>query len=373
MLVHRQSDETEGGNGERLGRYELIEKLGTGGMAEVFRARCRGPGGFERTVVVKRILPANCSDPSFASMFVSEAKLLGMLHHPNVIQAYDFGESEGTLFLVLEYVDGPSLGQTLGALNRAGRQMPLGVACQIARDICRALDHVHNLRDADGAPLKVVHRDVTPSNIMLMATGAAKLLDFGVAKYRASQAKSQVGTIKGKPAYLAPETLEQRNIDHRADIFSLGVVLYELLTVRQLFEGDNHQMTFYRLLNMEIRPPSQTRPEIPGELDAIVLKALARDPERRYQSAQEMARDLDQFLVTHAFRSEEAIAFVQDLAELMTAGKQRGLPPTHDIVETEQSLPLEATDKPTVSIKLPRNPLRERLRTSRVGRFLLGD
>jgi len=366
--------------GERLGRYELIEQLGVGGMAEIFKARATGPGGFQRTVVVKRILPANCSDPSFVRMFVAEAKILGMLHHPNVIQAYDFGESAGTLFLVLEYVDGPSLAETVSVLKEVGRPMPIGVACQIAHDVCRALDHVHNLLDADGAPLNVVHRDVTPSNVLLTATGTAKLLDFGVAKYRASQAKSQVGTIKGKPAYLAPETLDQRDIDHRTDIFSLGIVLYELLTLQPLFEGDNHQITFYRVLNMEIPPPSSVRPEIPPELDRIVLKALERDRDKRYQTAQDMARDLDAFLAAQAVRSEDAIAFVQDLVGLIATRQPPEIPSFDQLAgradqtqETEPGKPGHSAETAaTIPGKGTRSYFGERFRTSRVGRFLLG-
>lgn len=364
-------DGKEGANvtpGERIGRYELIEQLGAGGMAEIFKARSTGPGGFQRTVVVKRILPANVSDPSFVRMFVDEAKILGMLHHPNVIQAYDFGESGGTLFLVLEYVDGPSLADTVSVLREAHRSMPIGVACHIARDVCRALDHVHNLLDADGAPLNVVHRDVTPSNILLTATGTAKLLDFGVAKYRASQAKSQVGTIKGKPAYLAPETLDRRAVDHRTDIFSLGIVLHELLTLEPLFEGDNHQITFYRVLNMEIPPPSQTRPEVPPELDAIVLKALQRDPQNRYQTAQEMARDLDQFLAAQAFPSEDAVAFVQDLNNLIASRPPPEIP-SFDQLVTQEERPAAKTIETaeTVAGKATRGNFGERVR-----RFLLG-
>lgn len=373
MSAGRVLDEAKTVPGERLGRYELIEQLGTGGMAEIFKARSTGPGGFQRTVVVKRILPANCSDPSFVRMFVAEAKILGMLHHPNVIQAYDFGESGGTLFLVLEYVDGPSLAETVSVLREAGRPFPIGVACQIARDVCRALDHVHDLRDADGAPLNVVHRDVTPSNILLTATGTAKLLDFGVAKYRASQAKSQVGTIKGKPAYLAPETLDRRDVDHRADVFSLGIVLHELLTLQPLFEGDNHQITFYRVLNMEIPPPSQTRPDVPPALDAIVMKALQRDRAKRYQSAQDMARELDEFMAAQAFRSEDAVEFVQELSALVAAREPPEIPSFDRLVSTEEHAPSEAYDPTETAATAPakQQPARNHF-GERVRRFLLG-
>jgi serine/threonine protein kinase len=350
------------GRGLTVGRYELLDLLGVGGMAEVFKARCSGPGGFQRTVVVKRILPANGRDPAFVRMFVSEAKILGMLHHPNVVQVYDFGESDGILFLVLEYVDGPSLGDALCALRVAGRKTPPMVAARVAHEVCRALDHVHNLQGADGIALNVIHRDVTPSNILLTSAGSIKLLDFGVAKYRASQARSQAGTVKGKPAYLAPETLERREVDRRSDLFSLGVVLHELLTVESLFEGDSHAITFHKLLNMKIAPPSRYRDDVPPALDAIVMKALERDPERRYQTAHEMAEDLDQLLVGQESRTDEAIAFVRDIAAL-----RKGAATVADPVVTfDEALTNTAGSVGTKSYRPGR------LRRSRVGRFLFG-
>ncbi len=345
--------------GERLGRYELIDLLGVGGMAEVFKARCTGPGGFERTVVLKRILPAHGRDREFVRMFVDEAKILGMLHHPNVVQVYDFGESDGTLFLVLEYVDGPSLGDAISALKKAGRSMPALVAARIAHEVCRALDHVHTLQDPDGAPLSVIHRDVTPSNILLTSAGGIKLLDFGVAKYRASQARSQQGMIKGKPAYLAPETLENGAVDHRIDLFSLGVVLHELLTLEHLFEGDSHSITFHRVLRMPIPLPSRTRSDIPPALDAIVMKALERDPARRYQTAREMAIDLDQMLAAEAARTDDAIVFARDLVSLIPENANRA-----------PARVAERTRRPATAGT--QRYLTHRFRTSRVGRFLFG-
>jgi serine/threonine-protein kinase len=355
---------TPGRSEEQLGRYQLLDLLGVGGMAEVFKARCTGPGGFERTVVVKRILPAFGRDGGFLRMFVSEAKILGLLNHPNVVQVYDFGESSGTFFLVLEYVDGKSLGGAMSALRRAGRWMPPLVAARIAHEVCRALDYVHNLQDVDGAPLHVVHRDVTPSNIMFTTTGAVKLLDFGVAKYRASQALSQHGTLKGKPAYLPPETLDHGVIDHRGDLFSLGVVLHELLTLEHLFEADDYAITYHRILRMPVPPPSRARPDIPKALDAIVMKALERDPEKRYQTARAMAADLDALLAAESARADDVIAFARDLTGLgkdRPGAASRGSPP-------------RSTGGPrarTMTIKT-RRELSGRFRRSRVGRFLFG-
>ena len=183
----------------QLGRYRLIKSLGVGGQAEAFKARYFGPGGFERTVVVKRILPGNCEDPEFIRMFAAEARILGMLHHPNVVQAYDVGESDGTLFLVLEYVDGPSLGRLMRVLrNRPrGRCRPRSRPTLRPGD-CRALDYVHSLRDSDGDPLNVIHRDVTPSNIVLTSTGSVKLLDFGIAKYDVLGGRDPTSDDQGK-------------------------------------------------------------------------------------------------------------------------------------------------------------------------------
>jgi serine/threonine-protein kinase len=354
---------SQGQEGEWLGRYQLMELLGTGGMAEVFKARCTGPGGFQRTVVLKRILPAHGRDQGFLRMFVSEAKILGMLNHPNVVQVYDFGESDGTFFLVLEYVDGPSLGEAISALRRAGRSMPPLVAARIAHEVCRALDYVHNLQDADGAPLNVIHRDVTPSNIMFTTTGAVKLLDFGVAKYRASQALSQQGTLKGKPAYLAPETLENGSLDRRGDVFSLGVVLHELLTLEHLFEADHTAITYHRILRMPVPFPSRTRPDVPPALDAIVMKALERDPASRYQTAHAMAVDLDAMLVEESARTDDALAFARDLTSLRRI--KQG-PSTRS-----QSNPPYRRETATKTIRMKRH-FSERFRTSRVGRFLFG-
>jgi serine/threonine protein kinase len=350
--------------GESLGRYQLVELLGIGGMAEVFKARCTGPGGFQRTVVLKRILPAHGRDHGFLRMFVSEAKILGMLNHPNVVQVYDFGESDGTLFLVLEYVDGPSLGEAIVALRRAGRSMPPLVAARIAHEVCRALDYVHNLQDADGAPLHVIHRDVTPSNIMFTTTGAVKLLDFGVAKYRASQALSHQGTMKGKPAYMAPETLENGSVDRRGDLFSLGVVLHELLTLEHLFEADHTAITYHRILRMPVPCPSRARSDVPAALDAIVMKALERDPEDRYQSAHDMAVDLDAMLAAESARADDVIAFARDLTSL-TQFKQARSPGS-------LSLPRYRRETTTTTLRTKRH-FSERFRTSRVGRFLFGS
>jgi serine/threonine protein kinase len=309
----------------RVGRYQLTEPLGVGGMAEVYKATSTGPGGFERTVVIKRILPASSADPTFVRMFVAEAKILGMLNHPNVVQAYDFGEADGTLFLVLEYADGPSLYRAIQALRIMGRVMPVVIAAHFAHEICRALDYVHRLQGSDGEPMRVVHRDVTPSNVVLTSEGALKLLDFGVARYSATQAFSEHGAIRGKAAYLAPEALRGDPIDGRVDIFALGVVLHEMLTLKDLFASESNLGTLHKVLEMEIPPPSLGRPEVPAALDAIVMKALERDPARRYACAADMARDLNEFVVSAQLRTDQIVEFVREV-QTELARQRRAMP-----------------------------------------------
>ena len=347
----------------QLGRYRLIRSLGVGGQAEVFKARYSGPGGFERTVVVKRILPANCEDPDFLRMFAAEAKILGMLHHPNVVHAYDVGESDGALFLVLEYVDGPSLGRLMRALRSAARPLPAPFAAHFAREVCRALDYVHRLRDSDGEPMNVIHRDVTPSNIVLTSTGSLKLLDFGIAKYESSEVQTRHRTIKGKPAYVAPEAIEGRPFDARVDLFSVGVVLHELLTLSPLFGADHDLAILHKVMEMPVKRPSETRPDVPPELDAIVMKALERDPALRYASAAEMVRDLDAFVVGAQLHVDDVVRFLRDIEPLLNpprvSAAALGLPSMGEMA-TETAAPPTKSD------------FMQRLRMSPLGRLFFG-
>jgi eukaryotic-like serine/threonine-protein kinase len=345
----------------QLGRYRLLKSLGAGGQAEVFKANYSGPGGFERTVVVKRILPGNCEDPDFLRMFAAEARILGMLHHPNVVQAYDVGETDGTLFLVLEYVDGPSLGRLLRALRGAQHPLPLAVAAYFARELCRALDYVHGLRNSDGAPLNVIHRDVTPSNVVLTSTGSLKLLDFGIAKYDSSDVQTRHRAVKGKPAYLAPEAIEGRRLDARVDLFSAGVILHEMLTLSPLFGADSELAVLHKVMEMPIAPPSASREDTPPALDAIVMKALERDPDRRYASAAQMARDLDEFVVGAHLHVDDVIHFLREVDPLLNQPRPSlaslGVPPTATM----------ATDPATADTK---RDLLRRFRNWSLGRLL---
>ena len=277
----------------QIGRYEMLERIGVGGMAEVFRARARGPGGYQRELIIKRILPHLAEDESFVRAFVDEAKILGLLYHPNVVGVYDFGQADGRHYLALEYLDGPSVADLVVQASRNEQPIPVGIVAYIGREVCNGLQAVHSLRDPADRPLAVVHRDVTPSNIMTTRRGAVKLLDFGVAKTAISEGKTAHGYIKGKVGYFAPEQIKGGAIDGRVDLFALGIVLFEALTLEYLFSGEGGPLgAIYRTMEMPLRRPSETRADVPAALDEVILKALARQPDQRYADAAEMARAL---------------------------------------------------------------------------------
>ena len=331
---------------QMLGHYELLHPLGVGGMAEVFKARAIGPAGFERDVVVKRILPAYGRDEDFVRMFTDEARILGLIHHPNVVQAFEFGEDDGTLFLALEYVEGPSLSRILRALRAANRRMPPAIAAYIGREICRALDCVHRLQDENGARLEVVHRDVTPSNIIVTPWGGVKLLDFGVAKFASAARSTRAGTVKGKPAYLAPEQLEGKEIDGRVDLFALGIVMHEMLSLQHLFAGDSDLHTAKKIMEMEIPGLTAHRPDVPEELERIVMRALERDRRNRFSTAAEMARALDDFVVGSQQHLDEVAAFVREIEAISPLARPASLDGAKH-VNREPGTP-ESEEEPTV-------------------------
>jgi serine/threonine-protein kinase len=285
-------------------------------MAEVFRARMTGPAGFCREVVLKRLLSARNNDQEFVNMFADEARILGALNHPNIVQAFDFGAEDLEPYLVLEYVEGPSLSRVL----RKRRPVAPAIAAYLGREICRALEYVHGAADADGKPLRLVHRDVTPSNVIVTPGGTVKLLDFGIAKSAKAMQTTRAGVVKGKAAYLSPEQLwGVKELDGRVDLFALGTVLHELLTAERLFAGENDLVTMHRVLHMKVVAPSRRNPAVPRALDRIVMRALERNPSRRYASAGEMARELDEVVVAARLRVEDVARFVQDVESARSA------------------------------------------------------
>jgi serine/threonine protein kinase len=299
---------------ERFGRYFLVDRIAIGGMAEVYRAVTQGAEGFRRTFVVKRILADKASSPTFIRMFCDEARISALLHHPNIVQVYDFGHVKGSYFLAMEYLPGKDLSSLMRVLRAAKAAVPPALAAYIAREAAFGLHYAHTLRSSGGQGLGIVHRDVTPSNIMLLFAGGVKLLDFGIAKAAtAASAAGEKEGIKGKFGYLAPEQARGADVDARADVFALGVTLWEMLVGRRLFAGKEELETLRNVLQKPVPPPSSLRPEIPPELDRIVLRALERTRERRYATAEEMARDCDAVLAKLRADSQTLRAFLNDL------------------------------------------------------------
>jgi eukaryotic-like serine/threonine-protein kinase len=289
-----------------FGRYKLLGRIGEGGMAEVFRALMTGPEGFERELVLKRILPRLSETGDFKTMFIREAKISALLLHPNIVQIYEFGEADGAYFIAMENVQGVTLREALTTLRREQRAMPYLVAADIARQICIGLDYAHTLHGPDGRPLEIVHQDISPTNIMLAYTGTVKILDFGIARAASfAEEEAKKGLIKGKVSYLSPEQIHVRPFDARADVFALGVVFHEMLTGRRLFQAKNDIGKMRQLLAAPIAPPSAMNATIPRELDRIVMRALSIDVTQRFQSVADMASDLERTLIAARYSSRE--------------------------------------------------------------------
>jgi serine/threonine-protein kinase len=289
---------------EVFGAYQVFEKLGTGGMAVVHRAKKQGIAGFEREVALKRMLPHHAENRDFVEAFVREAKLAAKLRHPNVAQVYELGKVEDTYFITMEYVEGPDLRDLLRQLARERMFMPVRVVIAIMLEVCDALDYAHQqARDELGAPLGIVHRDISPSNLIITQGGHVKVIDFGIAKAAPRELATASGRVKGKFGYMAPEALDGSALDGRTDIFSAGVVAHELLCTRRLFGASHSYDTIAKMHRGEIDPPSDHNPRCPRELDDVVLRALERDPDERWQSAEEMRAALCAVAVEHGLEA----------------------------------------------------------------------
>src|SRR3954470_4412056 len=263
---------------QRLGRYELLARLATGGMGEIFLARMEGAAGFEKLFVVKRILPHLADDTRFRQMLIAEARIASKMSHANVCQVYELGETDGQLYIVMEYLEGVSILPMLRRSSKAGTPLDLGLIAGVIQQTCDGLHYAHELRDRDGSYLGVVHRDVTPSNIILTESGIAKLLDFGIAKAKGASTQTQEGTVKGKYAYMAPEQLRGGSIDRRVDIFAMGTVLYEMLALRRLFQRKTDYLTFRAVMEQPIPDIRRYRPDVPDAVADAMMRALDRDP-----------------------------------------------------------------------------------------------
>lgn len=278
------------------GQYLLLDRVAMGGMAEVFRAKRKGVEGFEKIVAVKRILPHLSDNKDFVEMFIDEAKMVAGLSHPNIAQIFDLGKIEDTYYIAMEYVDGKDLRAILERARRQERTIPVELAGLIAARVGSALAYAHRQKDDEGRELRIVHRDVSPPNILISTEGEVKLVDFGIAKAAIKATHTDSGSLRGKLLYMSPEQAWGRPIDKRSDIFSLGLVLFEMLTGRCLFTGDSEMSILERVREARLISPSAINPAVPIELEAVITRALKKDPELRYQDASDMLRDLDSYL-----------------------------------------------------------------------------
>jgi len=277
-------------------RYRVLEKVAAGGMAEVFRAESAGLEGFKKTVAIKRVLPHLSQKKEFIGMFLDEARLSAVLSHSNVVQVFDIGVGDDTYFIVMEYVDGANLKSVVEHRKQLGRPLPLEVACLIALRTCEGLAYAHEVLDALGQPLGIVHRDVSPPNVLITRHGEVKVVDFGLAKANSQLEASQPGVIKGKFSYLSPEAALGEEVDQRTDIFATGIILWEMITGTRLFLGETDLGTVRQVQAARVPPLSQYVRDVPAPLERIMGHALARDPKARYQTARDFARDLNSIL-----------------------------------------------------------------------------
>ncbi len=280
-----------------FGKYFLLERINVGGMAEVYKAKTVGVEGFEKIVAIKRILPSVAEDEEFIKMFVDEAKITSQLSHANLAQTFDLGKIDDTFYIAMEYVPGKDLRAVFERQQRRGVRMPLPLAAWVVSRVCEGLDYAHRKRDTSGRELHIVHRDVSPQNIILSYEGEVKLIDFGIAKAANKITKTQAGILKGKFGYMSPEQVRGLPLDGRSDIFAAGVVLYELCTGERLFTGSSDFSVLEKVQQAKVTPPTQVEPSIPLKLERVILKALAREPEDRYQFAADIAADLTRFLL----------------------------------------------------------------------------
>ncbi|NOK38878.1 protein kinase, partial [Corallococcus exercitus] len=309
--------------GTHVGKYVVRRKLAEGGMAEIFLCTARGPEGFEKEVVIKRVRAFLASDPDFVQMFIAEARLASRLNHANVVQIFDFDKHEDTYYLAMEYVRGCSLWELRKRSKEAMTPMPPVLVAHIGAEVARGLHYAHRLR-VNGELLNLVHRDVTPHNVLVSYDGAVKLTDFGIAK--AGNKLTNPGVLKGKFAYMSPEQARGESVDVRTDVFALGVVLWELLTGGRLFQGDSEIAVLRAVQESTIVPPARLNPDVPPDLDAAICRALERDLSKRFQTAGELERALAQCVLNHARSVDDTDvgAFVRTLFPL--AASNQALP-----------------------------------------------
>jgi len=352
--------------GTRFGRYEVITEIASGGMATVFLGRALGAAGFARLVAIKCLHPHVAKDDEFVQMFMDEARLAARIRHPNVVPTQDLENGDDGLFLVMDFVDGEGLLGLLRGVFKDRKRVPVPIALRIALDVCAGLHAAHELTGQSGEPLRLVHRDVSPHNILVGVDGISRITDFGIARAEERLSVTRDGQIKGKIAYMAPEQTSGVPVDRRADLWSLGVVLWECLAGRRLFFGQNDGEVLRNLLVHPIPRLKELVPEIPEALDAAVMKSLARDPDERYANASQMAEELEEAGGSVGIASARAVgAFVREIAgqrieSLHAAARAAGADSSTSAVRpvTRTKLPTDpertaVRDEPAKPLELP--------------------
>jgi serine/threonine-protein kinase len=355
--------------GLRLDRYELLCVLARGGMGSVWLARFEGKHGFERLVALKTVLPQHQLDERFRKMFLDEAQLASRITHPNVAQTLDLGEQQGALYFVMEWVDGDSLRKLRSTVKKKGEEFPLPLALRIVSDACAGLHAAHELRDANGELLNVVHRDISPHNVLVSISGVTKIIDFGIAKAKERVAEeTNTDELKGKVDYMAPEQAVGRGIDRRADIWSLGAVLYYLCSGNPPYDADTKVASL--MARIEGKPPTPLPPSVPQSVRAIITKAMAREPEKRFATCCEMQKAVDEAMVhVGSATTTELAAYVRSHLAESEQTRKRAVQVALDAAAERQkrNIPLErpiesvrssssSVESSEVSLKAPRVP-----------------
>lgn len=356
----------------RYGRYEALRKIASGGMATVYLGRVSGEGGFERLVALKVMHPHIANDPDFVSMFLDEARLAAQIRHPNVVATIDIQKTEEAMFLVMDFVDGPTLQDIRKHLKGRGERVPVEMALRIFIDVLSGLQEAHDLHDKNDQPLNLVHRDVSPHNILIGKDGVARLTDFGVARAEARITTTRGGQLKGKIAYMPPEQIMGNDVDRTADIYSAGACLWETLTGRRLWRASNEGALVHAILDGKPTPPSELA-DVPGPVEAVVLRALSSDPRERYGEALDMADDLEAAAREAGLkipRNRDVGRFIRKVAETLQVdpeGKRDGHTPAGSSLRpvdshvgldgpdatSEPSVPSGATSQPSMGVSAP--------------------
>ena len=339
---------------QQFGDYHLLEKIATGGMAEVYRARAYGLAGFEKILVIKKVLPSLATDEEFIRLFIDEAKIAVHLHHVNIVQVFELDEVNGQYYMAQEYVHGLDLARLVSRAKNRG-QFPIPLALYVICEVLKALSFAHERRDDDGRPMHIVHCDISPQNVLVSYAGEVKITDFGISR-AAFQAKSLHDVIRGKYAYMSPEQVDGKGLDGRSDIFSLGIVLFELLTGRRLFKAKTRDETIARVRRAEVPSPRGYRPDVSADLEHIILRSLAKHPEGRYGTAAEMLEDIGVLMVREGHRgtNNDLSAFVRSVVEderARTQRRQGQLEPSSVVVVACEAFP------PPRTLSAPRKSL----------------